>query len=93
MHGRHHVRPTPSMLDLERDPEGPTLGVGAVAAAIGLSEVTTRELLVAGDIRGFLVGRNYKVLWCSLREYLFRISALPLREAERQVATSQEARL
>lgn len=79
------TRRYPSMLDLEREADGPTLGMGAVADVLGLSQDTVRALLEAQDIRSFRIGRNYKVLWRSLRAYLFRSGALPLRESERRL--------
>jgi len=73
----------PSLLDLERYEDGPTLRMSAVRAVLGLSPEILREMMEAGDIRAVRHGRNYKVLWRSLRHYLYRTGALPLREGER----------
>lgn len=75
--------PMPSMLDLERYEDGPTLRMMAVKGVTGLGPEVLREMIEAGDLRGVRHGRNYKVLWRSLRHYLYRTGALPLREGER----------
>jgi excisionase family DNA binding protein len=82
---RHrHSTTAPSLLDLEQQEDGPTLGISAVSTVLGLSEPTVRELLEHGDIRSVRHGRNWKVLWRSLRVYLYRSGALPLRAEERR---------
>lgn len=80
MANRHHA---PSFVDLEDNEDGPTLSVAAVRLLLGLSRDTTRELMMAGDIRSIQIGRHYKALWRSVRDYCFRIGALPLRSSER----------
>ena len=82
------VRCCPSLLDLEREEDGPTLTMGAVALVLGLSQDMVRSMfLESKDIRSFRIGRNHKILWRSLRAYLFSSGALPLRAAERRRIT------
>ncbi len=75
--------PMPSLLDLDRYEDGPTLRMMAVVGVTGLGPEVLREMIDAGDLRGVRHGRNYKVLWRSLRSYLLRTGALPLKDGER----------
>jgi len=76
----------PTLIDLDREADGAPLTIGEVVKILGLSQNTVRDLVDANEIRSVRLGRNRKILWVSLREYLFRAKALPLTMAERRIA-------
>lgn len=76
----------PTLVDLDRDADGSPLTIGQTVKILGLSQNTVRDLVDANEIRTVRFGRNRKILWVSLREYLFRAKALPLTTAERLIA-------
>lgn len=77
----------PTLVDLDREIDGPPLRVCDAVRILGFSADTVRELLDAQEIRTVRFGRNRKILWVSFREYLFRAKALPLTIAERHLAS------
>lgn len=71
-----------SLADIGSAADGPLLKVGQIAAILGLSMDTTREMADAGDIRCVWIGRDRRIAWRSFRAYLFRTHVLPLTDEE-----------
>lgn len=72
--------------DFDRHDDGPLLSVLQVSALLGLAPNTVREILDSGDIRGVRLGRNYRIVWRSVKAYLLKTRVLPLPDHERSIA-------
>lgn len=76
-------KPKPTLMDLDREPDGQMLTTADCAALLGISERMAREMVVAQDIRSVQIGRLRKIPWRSMRAYLRKTGVLPLRAEER----------
>jgi excisionase family DNA binding protein len=78
------MKRTLTLADLEDNPDGALQSTSAVCDCLQLSLPTVIELIEAKDLRAVRIGRAYKVVWHSLRDYCFRIGAIPLTPSERK---------
>jgi hypothetical protein len=77
---KQQLLPRPTLAEVAARRDGPTLGTVACAAVLNMNPDDVRLLIEAGGgLRGFRIGRNWRVLWVSLRSYLLR-SGLVRRE-------------
>ena len=85
------TRTPPELIDFERE-DGPTLSTTDVCYLTGLTPNTVREMLVAGEIVGVQLGRNWKIPWRNLRQYLYHAGFLPLPAVKRWPAHEPDRR-
>lgn len=80
---------TPTLTDFEQLDDGPLLSTLQVSALLSLDPCTVREIIEAGDVRGVRLGRNYRIVWRSVKAYLYKSGVLPLTATERALAHTQ----